>query len=140
MEAPCDLLHRRPQHTDHSASADLREIPLSSWYLTETEELCRPPWLSCSLRGTCLDSRVRECVLSCGIIPSDVCFWDLLPFSAMDAPDRLFISSSGVAADAASGVPPDPSQTLTLGVEYSLVSVVYGYGGMCETYTIQFKW
>ena len=43
----------------------------------------------------------------------------------MDAPDRLFSSLSAVAADAASGIPPDPSQTLTLGVEYSLVSVVY---------------
>ena len=62
-----------------------------------------------------------------GNIPSDVCFWDFLPFSAHNAPDGLFISStcSAVAVDAAGGVPPDASTTLTLGVGYSLVSVVY---------------
>ena len=56
----------------------------------------------------------------------------------MDAPDRLFISSSAVAADAASGVPPDPSQTLTLGVEYSLVLVVYLKCGGAH-YVMQFR-
>ena len=50
----------------------------------------------------------------CGIIPSDVCFRDSLPSSAHNASDRLFISSSAVAVDAAGGVPPEASATLTL--------------------------
>ena len=46
-------------------------------------------------------------------------------FSALNAPDRLFISSSAVAMEAEVGILPDASPTLTLGVEHSLVSVVY---------------
>ena len=74
----------------------------------------------------------------CGIIPSDVCFWDFLPFSAHNAPDRLFISSSAVGVDAAGGIPPDASTTLTLGVGYSLVSgSVPHLSG--EAYVTQFR-
>lgn len=61
----------------------------------------------------------------CGIVPSEYCFWGFLPFSAATSPESLFFSSFQVAADAVVGVPPDPSENLTVGVEYSLVSVVY---------------
>ena len=97
------------------------------------------------LGGTCLDFSYPGAGLcpSCGFIPSDVCFWNFLPFSATNAPDRLFFSSSAVDAQAASGVPPDASETLTLGVEFSLVSVVYLIlGGVhyVTQFRLQGKW
>ncbi|CAM9904389.1 unnamed protein product [Sphacelaria rigidula] len=78
------------------------------------------------LGGSCLDFSYPGAGVcpSCGIIPSNMCFWNFLPFSAINAPDRLFISSSATAVDAVVGVPPDASETLSLGVEYSLISVV----------------
>ncbi|CAM9474263.1 unnamed protein product [Sphacelaria rigidula] len=54
-----------------------------------------------------------------------MCFRDFLPFSTINAPDRLLISSSAAAVDAVVGISPDASETLSLGVEYSVVSVVY---------------
>lgn len=92
------------------------------------------------LGGNCLDFSYPGPGIcpSCGIVPSDVSFWDFLPFSAVNAPDRLFISSSAVDAEAAVGVPPDASPTLTLGVEYSLVSVVYLIWGRAH-YVTQFR-
>ena len=59
-------------------------------------------------------------------------------FSALNAPDRLFISSSAVAMEAEVGILPDASPTLTLGVEYSLVSVVYLIWGSAH-YVTQFR-
>ena len=58
--------------------------------------------------------------------------------SRHNASDRLFISSSAVAVDAAGGVPPDASATLTFGVGYSLVSVVYLIWGGAH-YVTQFR-
>jgi len=66
------------------------------------------------------------------------CLWNFLPFSADNCPDRLFLSSLAVAHDAAVGVPPVASETLTMGVEYSLVSVVYLILGGCH-YVTQFR-
>ncbi|CAM9575353.1 unnamed protein product, partial [Laminaria digitata] len=51
--------------------------------------------------------------------------WSILPWSADNAPDRLFIASSRVDADDDAGEPPAPSTTLVLGIDYSLVAVVY---------------
>lgn len=81
--------------------------------------------------GTCLDFSYPGPGIcpSCGIVPSDFCFWNFSPFSAANAPDRLFISSTAVAADADIGVPPHASQRITMGVEYSLVAVVYHIWG-----------
>ena len=55
----------------------------------------------------------------------------------------LFRRVSTVDADAANGVPPDASETLTLGVEYSLVSVVYliwGGAHYVTQFRLQGKW
>ena len=78
---------------------------------------------------------------ACGVVgdnPPDHCLWNFLPFSADNCPDRLFLSSLAVAHDAAVGVPPVASETLTMGVEYSLVSVVYLILGGCH-YVTQFR-
>jgi len=95
--------------------------------------------------GTCLDFSYPGAGLcpSCGFIPSDFCFWNFLPWSEDSAPDRLFFSSSAVAHYAASGVPPNASATITLGVEYSLVSVVYlvwGGAHYVTQFRLQGKW
>ena len=66
------------------------------------------------------------------------CLWNFLPFSADNCPDRLFLSSLAVAHDAAVGVPPVASETLTMRVEYSLVSVVYLILGGCHYVTVPF--
>ena len=58
--------------------------------------------------------------------------------SRHNASDRLFISSSAVAVDAAGGIPPDASATLTFGVGYSLVSLVYLILGGAH-YVTQFR-
>ena len=60
--------------------------------------------------------------------PPDHCSWNFLPFSADNCPDRLFLSSLAVAHDAAVGVLPVASETLTMGVEYSLVSCTSSWG------------
>ena len=78
---------------------------------------------------------------ACGVVgdnPPDHCLWNFLPFSADNCTDRLFLSSLVVAPDAAVGVPPVASETLTMGVEYSLVSVVYLILGGCH-YVTQFR-
>ena len=49
----------------------------------------------------------------------------ILPWNADNATDPLFIASSRVDADDDAGEPPAPSTTLVLGIDYSLVAVVY---------------
>lgn len=93
--------------------------------------------------GSCLDFSFPGSAIcpTCGIIPSDYFFWDFLPWSAANAPERLFLSTSAVAHGvhgAPNGVPPNPSETLSLGAEYSLVSVVYLILGGCH-YVTQFR-
>lgn len=51
--------------------------------------------------------------------------WSILPWSAINAPDRLFLASSRVDIYEDAGEPPVPSPTLMIGVEYCLVAVVY---------------
>lgn len=51
--------------------------------------------------------------------------WSILPWGADNAPSRLFLASSRVDNDDHSGEPPVPSPELTLGIECSLVAVIY---------------
>ena len=65
---------------------------------------------------------------SCGescIQDSSVSVWSLLPWSARNAPDRLFFASFRLDIYGDAGVPPVPSPILMIGVEFGLVAVVY---------------
>ncbi|CAN0541292.1 unnamed protein product, partial [Laminaria digitata] len=51
--------------------------------------------------------------------------WSILPWSADNAPDRVFFASSLVDIYEDAGEPPTPSPILMIGVEYCLVAVIY---------------
>ncbi|CAN0166602.1 unnamed protein product [Scytosiphon promiscuus] len=59
-------------------------------------------------------------------VQQTLCDWTLLSFTAVTAPDRLFLRSSSVFQGLA-GLPMSASLTLTMGVEYSLVGVSYHF-------------
>ena len=90
--------------------------------------------------GSCVDFAFPGTAVcpSCVYVPSDFCFWDFLPWTNLNAPDRLFISSRRIDHYQQVGVPPSVSPTLTFGVDYSLVSVVYLVWGGAH-YVTQFR-
>jgi len=51
--------------------------------------------------------------------------WSILPWSADNAPDRVFFASARVDIYEDAGEPPAPSPILMIGVEYCLVAVIY---------------
>ena len=74
----------------------------------------------------------------CREMPIVDCAWEFTNWTADNAPERLLLSSAAVDNDAAPGVPPNASQSILMGVEYTLVSVVYHIHGGCHFVT-QFR-
>ena len=72
-----------------------------------------------SIRG------LSPCPFCADDLSLSMCHWQLLPFRAPEAPDRVFFRSARVFRGEGS-LPPTPSMTLTLGdVDYVLVGVSY---------------
>lgn len=71
------------------------------------------------------------------------CQWRLLPWTSLNAPDRLFFKIAAVAVLPQQHEPATFSPTLTLGVEYSLVGVAYhtgcGLNGLPNHFVSQFR-
>ena len=71
-----------------------------------------------------------------------MCDWTLLPCTSGNAPDRLFFRSAGVLTGNY-GQSSTPSLSLTFGVEYSLVSILYhlsvGLSAERNHFTSQFR-
>lgn len=90
--------------------------------------------------GSCYDFSTPGAAVCpwCGGMPVVDCTWEFTNWTAQNAPNRLLLSSAAVDNDASSGVPPNTSQSIVMGVEYNLVSVVYHILGGCHFVT-QFK-
>lgn len=76
----------------------------------------------------------------CLAFPHADCTWEFIPWSLLNAPDRVFLASAAVDHDSVSGFPPTASVSILLAVEYFVVYLISGGNHFVSQLRLQGVW